>query len=270
MTWMIANQYYLDTSSDLFNACHSGFGDDVQASQAMVARVSKALPWFRAAVSPEGAGRERNIAGLTALGEGAFWGITWNSNGIDMTQDMGAPWGAYCADPTSYKRPSPTGDCSLVALEWTARDLTRSYFTQHEEYYSTDPDDVLLRAQFDPVGGGTYLRAIVDAYAAAGQTQPLVMITQQETAEEALNPMGDGTVLAAMEETRKNRVLALSSSRGGHAGIPASHGRSPFIVEDAGTNLQEMMTATLGPAHLLLFHKPPAHDLIDGRLRESR
>ena len=60
------------------------------------------------------------------------------------------------------------------------------------------------------------------------------------------------------------------SSRSDHAGIPADHRRSPFIVEYSGTNLQEMMTAALGPAHLLLFHKPPAHDLIDGRLRKSR
>ena len=122
-----------------------------------------------------------------------------------MTQDMGAPWGAYCADPTSYKRPSPSGNCALVAFEWTARDLTRAYFTQHEEYYSTDPDDLLLRAQFDMGTGSTYIRALVDAYAAAGQTQPLVMVSQQETAEEALNPLPQ---LAAVNAPVLTSVLA--------------------------------------------------------------
>jgi hypothetical protein len=44
----------------------------------------------------------------------------------------------------------------------------------------------------------------------------------------------------------------------------------PFVVEDAGTNLQEMMAAALGPAHLLFLHEPPADDLVDGRLDKRR
>jgi hypothetical protein len=53
-------------------------------------------------------------------------------------------------------------------------------------------------------------------------------------------------------------------------GIPARHRRSPFVVEDAGTNLQQMMPAAFGPAHLLFSHEPPADDLVDGGLDESR
>jgi hypothetical protein len=72
-------------------------------------------------------------------------------------------------------------------------------------------------------------------------------------------------------ETGKNRGLAVTAQVTAiHAGIPARHRRSPFIVEDAGTNLQEMMAATLCPAHLLLLHEPPADDLVDGGLDEGR
>jgi hypothetical protein len=50
-------------------------------------------------------------------------------------------------------------------------------------------------------------------------------------------------------ETGKNRGLAVGGShRGDHAGIPARHRRSPFVVENAGTNLQGDREKNLGLA----------------------
>jgi hypothetical protein len=196
LSWMIGIFPY-QTNADVYRAYHASNGDDVEASNyaPLVRSMRHHFPWYVPTVSVEGAGHERNIPGLLALGEHAFWGITWNSHGIDGTDDYGAPWGTYCADPKSYKRPQPNGACDLLAFEWTARDLTRAYLSGHEEYFSTDPDDLLVRAQFSQSGAQTYVRALVDAYAAAGETQPVVMVSQQESNG---NTAADAAVLEAM------------------------------------------------------------------------
>src|SRR5208283_2423623 len=114
---------------------------------------------------------------------------------VDGTWDLGAPWGTYCADPRAYKRPDPSGDCPLLAFEWTARDLTRAYLSGREDWFSTDPDD-LRRAGFSTGAAIDYVRAVIDAYAAAGTSQPLVVVAQQESYEGAGGE--DGEILDAL------------------------------------------------------------------------
>jgi len=181
-----------------YRSFHKANGDDVEAVSYvnLIRGLQRRFHWYLPYVGVLGAGRERDIPGLLALGERAFWGIAWNSHGIDRTDDYGAPWGSYCADPTSYKRPQPDGGCTLLAFEWTARDLTRAYLSGHEEYFSTDPDDLLLRARFTPQAAQAYVRAIADAYAAAGETQPIVMMSQQESDENLAE--GDAGILDAL------------------------------------------------------------------------
>jgi len=209
VTWMIGNGSYLTRGNggDYYNQIHAANGDDVELedNQSLYSDAQELLPWYAPAVSVEGAGHERNIAGATARGNAGFWGITWNSHGTDSTSDEGAPWGAFCSDPTSYKRPSPSGDCALISFEWTARDLTRAYLSNTnaqgysaEAAFSTDPDDILKRAGFDEGNAVAYVRSLVDAYAAAGVTQPLVVVSQQESAEEASFGSDDDPVLAAL------------------------------------------------------------------------
>ena len=147
MTWMVGNHQYLDRDAGIYSAFRATNGDDVQLEDqtALYTEAEQVLPWFVPAVSVEGAGHERKIALLLSRGDRGFWGITWNSDGTDGTADRGAPWGTYCADVTSYKRPSPDGSCDLLAFEWTARDLTRAYLStgtpqySAEAEYSTDP-----------------------------------------------------------------------------------------------------------------------------------
>uniref|UniRef100_E6Q3V6 Uncharacterized protein n=1 Tax=mine drainage metagenome TaxID=410659 RepID=E6Q3V6_9ZZZZ len=196
VTWMIGNAEYL-RNANLYNQYHQDNGDDVQIEEGITAaQVQAVIPWYRPAVSIEGGGHERNISGAIARGDSGFWGIAWDSQGIDGNRDLGAPWGTYCADIASYKRPAPDGSCAMLAFEWTARDLTRAYLSTHSDFFSTDPDDIQQRAGFTATAGSTYEREIADAYAAAGQTQGLVMMSQQESAEN-LNP-GDATVLGAL------------------------------------------------------------------------
>ena len=197
ISWMIGTSMYLFMNENLYDSYHRSQGDDVESEDKvnLVRTIRRTLPWYVPTVSVEGAGHERNIAGLLALGEHAFWGITWNSHGTDGTWDYGAPWGSYCADPSSYKRPDPNGKCSLLALEWTARDLTRAYISGQEAYFSTDPDDLQDRAGFSTAGAETYIREIADAYAAAGETQPIVMMSQQESGG---NTSSDSSILDAL------------------------------------------------------------------------
>ncbi len=220
LTWMIGNPEYLTEDAAYYSQLHSSNGDDVELedSGSLYQLAGQALPWYAPAVSVEGAGHERNISSALALGNGGFWGITWNSHGTDSTSDEGTPWGTYCADVSSYKRPSPNGDCTLLAFEWTARDLTRAYLANTnahgysaEAAFSTDPDDVLLRAGFDPSAGAAYARSIVDAYAAAGVSQPLVVMSQQESDEQAVHSSTDNVVLGALyQEVRSLGMKAMT------------------------------------------------------------
>jgi hypothetical protein len=158
-------------------------GDDVQVVPSNLALARGAWSWFTPAISVLGAGMERRIDLTVAAKLGAFWGITWDSSGVDGAFDRGTPWGLYCADPRSYKRPAPDGSCDLAGIEWTARDLTMAYESGHEDAYSTDPDDLRLRARLTPPAAAEYEREMVDAYAAAGQTTPLLMVAQEEAWE---------------------------------------------------------------------------------------
>lgn len=204
VSWMTVGFGYVTGVGDLYDVYHHKNGDDIEARSlpSLVDYLQDHFSWYVPTVSVEGAGHERNIQGLLALGEHAFWGITWNSHGTDGTYDYGAPWGSYCADPASYKRPQPDGQCSLLALEWTARDLTRAYLSGDEAYFSTDPDDLQQRAGFSTAGAERYIRELADAYAAAGETQPIVMMSQQESNFNNVVP-GDAEVLAALYNQAK-------------------------------------------------------------------
>ena len=207
MTWMIGNDEYISSNAALYNQYHASNGDDVEveASTQLADDAMTAFPWYSPAVLVAGAGSNRNVAAAPAFGDTAFWGITWNSHGTDSTSDEGAPWGTFCADPTSYKQPTADGSCALLSFEWTARDLTRAYLGDTgskgysaEAAFSTDPDDVRIRGEFSGGSGDAYVRAMMDAYAAAGVTQPIVVMSQQESHDEATNAAVDDPILQAL------------------------------------------------------------------------
>jgi hypothetical protein len=179
-------------------------------------------------VSIEGAGHERYIDAAMRRGSRAIWGIAWNSSGVDVTVDRGAPWGAYCADPLSYKRPARDGRCDLLSIEWTARDLTRAYETGHEEWYSTDPDDLQYRATMLPADAAHYAERIVDAYAAAGEFRPLLVMAQEESGLMGDAP-GSRRILSAMYARAKADGMRCTTMRA-VAGESASIARLPRAV----------------------------------------
>jgi len=197
VTWLIgSNAYLVDPSS--YTAAHSQNGDDVEAEHGYESTLEADFPWYRPLVSIQ-IDDGRNPAGPApsmALGEDAFWGMTWNNLGVDTLEDYGVPWGSYCADVQSFKRPSPDGSCALLGFEWTARDLDRAYYSGQVASFSSDPDDLLQRAGFTAQTAVPYVNAMLDAYAAAGESQPIAIVSQQES-QEMFNA-GDGQIMDAL------------------------------------------------------------------------
>jgi hypothetical protein len=212
VTWLVGDLWWTGLAP-FYNFYHAVNGDDAQAEPfaSLHAAMHRTLPWYVPSVSVQGAGGERNLQLARAFGERAFWGIAWNSHGVDRTFDLGAPWGTYCADPASYKRPAPGGTCTLLAFEWTARDLTRAYLSGREDLFSSDPDD-LRRAGMSVPQAREYVRALIDAYAAAGETQPLTVVSQQESGEASIP--GDPQILDALyAEAAEDGLRAETLSR---------------------------------------------------------
>ena len=110
VSWLVYNAQFLDGIAP-YNDYHRANGDDIEANanSGLYREMHAWFPWFHRAVSVEGVGQERHIARILSLKLRAFWGIAWNSHGVDGEYDYGAPWGSYCADPKSYKRPDPSG-----------------------------------------------------------------------------------------------------------------------------------------------------------------
>ncbi|HLI96920.1 MAG TPA: hypothetical protein VKT72_12645 [Candidatus Baltobacteraceae bacterium] len=217
VTWLIGNLGYLVDQS-AYDDEHVQNGDDVEAEPGNEPVLEHAFSWYKPLVSVQIGGRgrpQRDPASFMSIGEDAFWGITWNSRGTDGIEDYGAPWGSYCADVTSYKRPAPDASCALLAFEWTARDLTRAYLASQEASFSTDPDDLQQRGGFSVQAAQQYIAAIADAYAAAGQSQPIVMMSQQES-QEMFNA-GDPQIMDALygrvaADGMKTETLAQAST----------------------------------------------------------
>jgi hypothetical protein len=249
ITWLVGDLKFLEENAAYYNTLHDGNGDDVELENQtlLYTNASRRLPWYTPSVSVEGAGHERQVAAAIAKGNAAFWGIAWNSHGTDHTYDVGAPWGTYCADVTSYKRPSPAGDCSLLGFEWGARDLTRAYLTRTdtaaysaEAAYSSLPEDVLTRGGFGVSGGADYVRHLVDAYAAAGVSQPLVMVSEFESADEGAHGSRDDDVLTALYGEAKNTGMKAMTLRAAAVAARAFSARPraiafPFIFGGTDT-----------------------------------
>lgn len=278
MTWLTIGSAYIATPSQVaqYADYRAVNGDDVQTSRAMVSSIASAFSWFVPSVGVEIGGTshpERDPAAGVAIGMHGFWGITWNSSGTDGIHDYGAPWGAYCADITSYKRPSPDGSCALVAFEWTARDLTRTYLSGHDAAFSTDPDDLQQRGGFSVAGAQTYMAQLADAYAAAGESRPLVMISQQESAE--ANNAGDPQIVDALYARAVSDGMKIETLAQAANEVPAFGSRPraiafPYIPGGKAMPSQITGGGTLYPATIDYHDNTSGMTFISGHTTPSR
>ena len=274
VSWMVGDIQHMSRNVN-YNAFHAANGDDAQAQfySSLHAAMKAKLPWYVPTVSILTAGEERNIRRALSFGEHAFWGITWNSRGTDGTFDYGTPWGTYCADVRSYKRPQPDGGCALLAFEWTARDLTRAYLSGREAAFSTDPDDLLLRGGFSRKSAAAYARKLVDAFAAAGETQPIVMIVQQEASDGSI--ASDTTIMSALldEAVRDGMKLETLSQASRDARTFSAAPRAaafPYIVGGREFASSVLHGDTLYPATIDYHDSRVGMTFLSGRTLPSR
>ena len=260
VTWLDGELSAVTAGAD-YNSYHTQYGDDVSTTYIALSAFESALSWVAPGVADEGVDHERMTSNDTAVGDFSFWGIAWNSHGVDGTYDEGAPWGSYCTDLNSYKRPNPQSGCPLVSVEWTARDLTRAYLSNREDIFSTDPDDVTIRGGMSTATATAYERAIVDAYAAAGQTQPLTMVLQQESTETEEYPADPPILTALYQEAQADGLKPVTLAQAAKAqqtngnqtrviafpGIPvANYAAVPATIDFHDTNVG--MTFVAGKA----------------------
>jgi len=274
VSWMVGDIRHMAYAAD-FNAFHRANGDDAQAQfwGDLHVAMSAKLPWYVPTVSILTAGVERNVRRALSFGEHAFWGITWNSRGTDGTSDFGAPWGTYCADIHSYKRPQPDGGCSFLAFEWTARDLTRAYLSEREAAFSTDPDDLLQRGGFSPKTAALYARKLVDAYAAAGQTQPIVMTVQEEPVDAVI--AANAVVMNALfdEAVRDGMHLETLSQAASDARTFSAAPRAvafPYIIGGRAFESRLLHGETLYPATIDYHDSRAGMTFLSGHTLPSR
>jgi len=183
-------------------------GDDVQAVPSNLALAHDAWPWFTPSISVLGAGMERRIDLTLAAKLKAFWGIT-GSRRAPTAHSTAERRGAVLRRSTFVQTAGTRRPVRSRRIEWTARDLTMAYESGREDAYSTDPDDLRLRAHLAPQAAAEYEREMVDAYAAAGETTPLLMVAQEEAWEFSDALADDRPIeLALYEQAKRDGMVA--------------------------------------------------------------
>lgn len=159
ITWIVSPESARAAADDL-TRWHETFGDGVAVHPPAVngaclagsleekkrcvgeARdaIAKALPWARLTVAG-GCHTDPEIpAVLEDLGFEGLWGFCWEQIEVDQITDRGCPWGMYYMDRGERLRPARGR--GVAAMEWTARDLLKSFHSGNPCLYSTDPNDV--------------------------------------------------------------------------------------------------------------------------------
>ena len=150
--------------------------------QAEIAAVKESLPWAEIKVVGTGYRSSALANVLEDLGIPGLYGYCVWQVGTDEITDFGCPWGQWYVDRANFKRPAQdTG--SVVALEWTARDLNKSFHYLTPENYSTDPNDV--EAEFKCTDTDVdYWKTLLDDYRRNLQYNDAVYFLQHQEAHE--------------------------------------------------------------------------------------
>ena len=119
----------------------SGTLEDKKAQMAAArSAIAQALPWATLTVAASGHQDPDIAAVLEDLGFDGIWGFCWEQIDIDQITDRGCPWGFYYMDRQERLRPAQGP--GPIGMEWTARDLLKSFHSGNPCLYSTDPNDV--------------------------------------------------------------------------------------------------------------------------------
>lgn len=160
---------------------HSGTLEEKIARFAAVREgVHKALPWAELTIAA-GHTDPDIVRVCEALGFEGLWGFCWEQIEIDQITDRGCPWGLYYMDPADRLRPAPGR--SVVAMEWTARDLLSGFHSGYPSLYSTDPNDV-ARGGLCSWENIDYWKGLADNYLRNTRYNDQVFLLQHQEAHE--------------------------------------------------------------------------------------
>jgi len=200
VTWIV-NSGSIAVLGDRIRKWHDEYGDDVIMRCPNFARdagkdktkmlalleaewraLQEAFPWAMTKVAGSGIADGDAIAILEEAGFEGMWGYCWEQVWWDGLTNQGIPWGFWYVDGKRFKAPHP-GRGSLIACEWTARDLHSSYHTASPVVYSTDPNDV-LRAGLCTGDNIEYWKRLFDDYLRNTDANDQVFFLQHQEAHE--------------------------------------------------------------------------------------
>ncbi|HOV72363.1 MAG TPA: hypothetical protein PK967_00205 [Candidatus Hydrogenedentes bacterium] len=154
ITWIVGRES-ARIAADCLARWHADQGDDIAVhmpplsgtlkdKQAQVSAereaVLQALPWSNGTIAAGGHTDPEIAAVLEEAGFEGLWGFCWEQIDVDAITDRGCPWGFYYMDRAQRLRPARGR--GVIAMEWTARDLLKSFHSGNPCLYSTDPNDV--------------------------------------------------------------------------------------------------------------------------------
>lgn len=183
ITWLVSPESAAIAAREL-TEWHNAYGDDAAVAspdttygvsqriagayedkKAQLAKaregVRRALPWATLSVLA-GDHQDPEIVRLCAdLGFEGLWGFCWEQIEVDQITDRGCPWGFYYMHPDDRLRPAEGQ--SVIAMEWTSRDLLKAFHSQNPCLYSTDVNDV-ARGGICSWENIDYLKGMADNY----------------------------------------------------------------------------------------------------------
>ncbi|MBI4558980.1 MAG: hypothetical protein HY706_15465 [Candidatus Hydrogenedentes bacterium] len=195
ITWIVSPESARIAAKEL-TRWHESFGDEVavatpalsgslaqKKSQMSEARdgIQRALPWSTLTIAAAGHTDPQIGAVLEDLGFEGLWGFCWEQIEVDEITDRGCPWGFYYMDREERLRPS--AERGVVAMEWTARDLLKSFHSGNPCLYSTDPNDV-ARGGICSWENIEYWKGLADNYRRNTRYNDHVFLLQHQEAHE--------------------------------------------------------------------------------------
>lgn len=195
VTWAVSPESAKAAKDDL-TRWHEVHGDDVavytpdlsgsfdaKKGQMAAARdgIREALPWAEATIAAGGHQDPEIAAVLEDLGFEGLWGFCWEQIDVDQITDRGCPWGFYYMNRAD--RLKPASGRGVVGMEWTARDLLKSFHSGNPCLYSTDPNDV-ARGGLCSWEDIAYWRGMADNYARNMRYNEHVFLLQHQESHE--------------------------------------------------------------------------------------
>ncbi len=195
ITWLVSAASARLAATEL-TEWHTNFGDDIAVQipgrvesldetarllKQEIEGIQQALPWSNPVIAG-GDHRHPEIGSmLESIGIEGLWGFCWEQIEADDITDRGCPWGFYYIDPAERLRPARGR--GVIGMEWTARDLLKSFHSGDPTAYSTDPNDV-GRTSLCSWEHIDYWKGMADNYIRNTRYNEVVLLQQHQEAHE--------------------------------------------------------------------------------------